>query len=652
MSPTEQVKIYSIHGRVATPPPHPLPIEQRWDEQCKTIEKTFGPSTLASRAPEIFVKYIPKVDIESVGLTSQVPAECHSSFKGQPTIVAVAEWHDQPESSARTWERAVIEVKQAIDSLCLLHGYHDDIGVEIIAEELTRDKFMAPITAELVDQGMGRDWPVIKNEVTNILNSHPATKDHLVSLNIFRLGTYTPIFNPPTVLITVDSESPETEWQPVIDEIQRFLRTFVTYVNLKVQIEHGAVELWPYELHRGPIWNYAGSYHPDGPGQRTHYETKVNLGNDMSVSSTPPPGSERLYQKTIDDAAEMHPLVGTVGCWLEIKTKAFPDGVKVALTSYRVVRPAYEGFKLDVDATGKFRITPPAQGTELWLADKHGVVPSESNNAPKVKVESPAGKNHNREVVVKQDWINFPAYKEKAVTEQELARLVEFFENGKHELGTVYCASGYNRRLNNHLLDWALIMPFSQEERVGKNKLPSFTSWRKEHCSPNEYPKIWSYDSYTPDGVLKDPPPTSGSDNILEHHLKQGELVYMVGATTGPSIGVLNKMPAYVKTSEVKHISSDTSTEYTVVRGWVAKSRPFAKYGDSGSVVWDKDGRLLGLVSRGQKVLHSCEIICYVTPIDVVFRDIKDLSNGEITDIKVLEVLDGTGETEEMSEGD
>lgn len=104
----------------------------------------------------------------------------------------------------------------------------------MVAEEPTLEKFIAPITAEVVAQGMDKDWPVIKDNITRIMDIDEATKDHLLSLNIFHLG-FSPDHsnNPTTVLITVDYASPESKWGPIISDIETFLKRY-RYVDLKI----------------------------------------------------------------------------------------------------------------------------------------------------------------------------------------------------------------------------------------------------------------------------------------------------------------------------------------------------------------------------------------------------------------------------------
>lgn len=201
-------------------------------------------------------------------------------------------------------------------------------------------------------------------------------------------------------------------------------------------MEHGTTELYPLELCPSKVPH---TYPCKQIGLRTHYETKVNLEADSGAGT----------HITAQDGAKLSPLTGTLGCWLEVKSKNYPGGVKVALTNYHVIRPAYAAFKVLVDGPGKFRVGIPDQNSDLWEIDNNGKKPKA--NAP--IIESPARSTHNREVASKQPKVQQSDPVLKATAKQELDRLVAFFDNNKQQLGTVYCACGYQRRHNKHRLD-------------------------------------------------------------------------------------------------------------------------------------------------------------------------------------------------------
>lgn len=123
--------------------------------------------------------------------------------------------------------------------------------------------------------------------------------------------------------------------------------------------------------------------------------------------------------------------------------------------------------------------------------------------------------------------------------------------------------------------------------------------------------------------------------------LKTGKALYKVGATTGPTIGRFNGYKADVRLHDDGHVESSPSLEHTLIaaniRGGATRyNPPFVDYGDSGSVVFDGSGRLIGLVTGGHIPQQADTMgFVYVTPIEQVFQDIKDFFAGQVTDVRV-----------------
>ena len=83
-----------------------------------------------------------------------------------------------------------------------------------------------------------------------------------------------------------------------------------------------------------------------------------------------------------------------------------------------------------------------------------------------------------------------------------------------------------------------------------------------------------------------------------------------------------------------KHVVTfPKSTEYMFLP---LRSKPIRNRGNSSSVVRDEDGGVVGLLFTGQQP-HGCELgYNLVTPIEDVLESIKEISQGEILDIRVL----------------
>ena len=630
-----QFSIFSVPLRVAAPPPHPFPVVSEWDSQCTEIDKDIGKTTLVNGTLKILSTE--KVGhVISVELVSRAPQRSNILPQGQPTILIVARWVD---GCSVIWGRAVPKIKKFIDSKRLSSKNPDvDIAVEMIGEEHAKEKFMAPVTPSLLDRGLRTDWARIKDGVAQILGAFSQTKGHVTSIHLFRLG-FSPDNddNPNTVYISVDYLCQETKWRPVLEEIRKYLQhPRYVYANLCAHMEHGVIDQWAafplvpmtredWEKHQ-KAWNLIPKKIP--------YTQRVDLGSDISVSK---------YIKNNDDET-VSPLVGTLGCWLEIKTKSDPEWAKVALTNYHVIRPWYDGFYVDESDVG-----PPTAGSKLERMDKSGILPTE-NNRP--ILEHPSRAKHNHGVVrLKQTVARFGAtvpYGKDA--RDKLKGIVSFFDNDEQRLGKVLCASGYKRRTaNNGRLDWALIRPVAN--RVGGNTLPSLYEWGDKYESVTFFP-----DAETDGQPLKQP--TNHGLRGLEHGVDH---IYKVGTTTGVSVGIYSETKGDIKLSEdeepevveqgkfkVKitqdqHVAEPSlSEEFAYIQGGQlgegAKliDQLFSAPGDSGSVAWDKKGRALGLVFRGQKPTGVLKTkLSYVTPIHDVFEDIKAFSEGGITDIRI-----------------
>ncbi|KAK5657473.1 hypothetical protein OQA88_3045 [Cercophora sp. LCS_1] len=163
-------------------------------------------------------------DVSAVDLCAIRPFDC--AEKRKPTILIVARWED--DHSPAVWASAVTKIKLFVDSR------HPDIPVEMIAKE-----YQFLISQELRDNGMGADWPEIKEEATRIVQSHTGTKGHSFSIDLMRHGfSSNADENPNTVHIMVCQQSDPWKWSPVVKEVGGLLdQPKYKYADLRVLVQ-------------------------------------------------------------------------------------------------------------------------------------------------------------------------------------------------------------------------------------------------------------------------------------------------------------------------------------------------------------------------------------------------------------------------------
>jgi hypothetical protein len=559
---------------------------------------------------------LPKVD--SVELVGRGIAGDDS--EGQPTILIVAEWD---EKSPPLWERIVKRTKKWIDEKVLASGKLNlDIAVEMIARDLTLCKHVSAISERELAQGLGRDWPNIADKVAEILERHPATESKVTSISLFRLGSSEDLGNNPlTVYISVSYESDETKWPPVVTMIEQYLSAYQH--DLHVHLEHNSFDLHPSfpillkNLTKDEILSKLQMFNFD-PDRR--YSTSVKLGDDIGPAR---------YVITKDGGEKAMPGVGTLGCWVEIKTKTNTQWTKYALTNYHVVRPAIDGFRLGFENGSNVPGTP-VKGSDVWAADLDGICPKTNFSSPPAQIEHPTRMIHCFTVQLLNHEIarNSPS-PARDVEVERLGAITAFFDQGNPIFGTIYCASGYRRRTaNNGRLDWALIRPIDPG-RVGKNTLPTEQDWTNKGVYVN-VPKLRVM------GKSLQQPPMNG---LLS--TQSGQDVFKVGASTGPTAGELLKVKSHVSVQHDRHVNNEMGGETYYSNEFMFIGNPRSAYlayhGDSGSVAFDEEGRAVGLVFRGLMAQQAANSYTFITPIEDVFADIRAFSKGGITDIRIAE---------------
>lgn len=237
-----QFLVSVVKFRVAAPPAWPLPVHNHWNDDCELIRQALGNglerevnSVLLANGVDVVEQY----DLYATALIFR--AVEGDDTRGQPTVLVVATWDD---TSPVVWGRAVKQAKRFIDAKALAHGHHLDIAVEIIAEELTRELYVSHISECELTSGLARDWDCIKGNVGRILKTNEATEGKVSTIPLFRLGSSVKLdANPLTVYVSVDYESSEGNWPPIIDQIQHYLNGYP--YKFQLHIEHDSLQTYP-----------------------------------------------------------------------------------------------------------------------------------------------------------------------------------------------------------------------------------------------------------------------------------------------------------------------------------------------------------------------------------------------------------------------
>ncbi|KAK3364331.1 hypothetical protein B0T25DRAFT_61230 [Lasiosphaeria hispida] len=622
--------ISNVKFRVGAPPPQPLPVESGWSIACTLLQEALGTSLQDQAETIAKAEGVEPLSVELVARfvpgsgSGMKPGAQSESDSRRPTILIVAKWN---EASPSIWAKIVKKTKKFVDSSTRGGYLLQDmvIGVEMIAEELTLTKYITPVPASELTEALCTDWQHITEKVLDILDTYPSTKSRVTSIALLKLG-FSKDFdkNPLTVYISVDYESEESKWPPVVGEIQQLLNGY--HHNLHVHMEHNTSgeSYAKFQLVNKPMTNKQKKtkinlgYDPD-----RQYNKFVGLGEDI--------GPER-YIKLGDSGDEYHfPGLGTLGCWIEMKTIKEPQWTKYALTNYHVVRPAFDGFQIGKNDNNETIPLAPVEDSDLWKVDLKGMSPNFASK--KAGIEHPTRAKHCFAVQLLTEEIEKnPNDPDTPESREHLNNIKSFFDNNEQHIGSIYCASGYTRRTRNDgRLDWALIKPTGTGvARVGKNTLPTRADWHKK-----------GYISSKPRarGSLKQPP---------SHGLRSvpnGDPIFKLGTTTGATGGVFSWLKPKVNFVEDTHVQAYMdarhrpylSNEFLFIGYPNPAEHWLAKKGDSGSVVFDTDGRAVGLLFRGHMVQQAASSYAYITPIEDVFDDIKTFSNQQITDIRIAE---------------
>lgn len=115
--------------------------------------------------------------------------------------------------------------------------------------------------------------------------------------------------------------------------------------------------------------------------------------------------------------------------------------------------------------------------------------------------------------------------------------------------------------------------------------------------------------------------------------MSEGTKVFKVGARTQISAGSYSKYKTDCSIVDEKYMNRGISSGFVVIG---RENTDFGNCGDSGAVVFDQNGRVVGLLFSAQRPQQTEGGYALVTPIEDVFHDIIQFSEG-ISDIRIAQ---------------
>lgn len=628
--------------RVAWPTLRPLPLET-----SSVLKLPIGiqevSQVIIQKARDMVQKYnlLFEDEDDENDFNLEMRQQRRDSATAIPTLIINAPWSREMQHA---WVEAVQELVIFLRDLSRNSGNRDhDIHVEIIAPELQQTTYYDDVSEPFL---LGA-WDSVMDMVYKRLQLFEATKDHMTTIALEKYGVDPDRrSNPPTIYISVDYSSDETQWLVILTDIKSTIDS-VGWNHVQVHIEHNLNMHCAFDLlpPTGDTDEREALGLAANKRLTSDYSQVVKIGDDLGPS----------HYVTRTDGTPRDPGNGTVGCLVQIKSNSHPNWRTFILTNYHVVRSAFDGFTLEPAGTGS-RVVAPPKSSDLWKIDKNGYIPNSKINSQPVAFESPSRSKHNFTIwhidnkilsLGKElEWYeeSFRNTKDARTGESlresrdEIAALnvekqqkLKFFDDNKQVLGELYAASGFRRRSpNNRRLDWALLK--LDASRQGSNRLPNREVWTPQ------LPLISSQPFKTFGMILKDQSRSIEDLSGVEWS-SNGSSVYKVGATTRATTAESHKAVDTVTLIDDKHLKVPPSKELAFGpkkhydNHGVLK---FCAHGDSGSVVFDDRGGIVGLLFRGHRNNKSFDDgYGYVTPIEHVFQDIKDFSKGQITDIRI-----------------
>ncbi|KAL8729291.1 MAG: hypothetical protein Q9181_005045 [Wetmoreana brouardii] len=402
------------------------------------------------------------------------------------------------------------------------------------------------------------------------------------SIDVLRIGyslegdSSTPV----TISITVDWTLDCYHWHIAEQQIKTVFRN-ERLKGVEVDFERGDVDPGAFPLSKP-------SRRPEGPQE--YYKGDYPLRAPMGVDF----GPKNSFRASPNGRIFNGPHA-TIGGYLEFRQKG---GVfkKYAVTNYHCIREAIDGYSFKEGPDGKAVVAPVRNPSELYLADDTGLGPKRRGRET-IRFESPSRRKHYFSLQYHDEqiekWIKQLEQNPDTQDAQEAlshhrasrSRKLEYFDQGKHQLGHLFMYSGFRPRIMNHRIDIALIEV--NADKMGDNTVPRRESWKASFRPPESTcGKLLS-------GIK---PCFSGN--------APPEAVFKIGARTVATTGRFSHIRTDIKLSWDKRTGLGYSEKYCFVADPETLERPLFQHGVSGSFVFSEQGEWVGLALGGAEKIN------------------------------------------------